>query len=426
MVSRDGKFLLRQVKILQSAAGVERVADVLITDDYITAIEAHLETSQEVTVIDSQELVLGPGLIDLYSHSGEPGYEQRETFRSLAAAADAGGFTRLSILPDTIPSIDNPAVLALLQQQAASQDSHLSRSPCICFWGALTIGIQGQQMTELTDLGSQVIGFADGQPVEDLSLLHRLLEYLKPLNKPVALVPIVRHLQGNGVVREGIKSFHYGLPGDPDISESAALATILELVALIKTPVHIMRVSTRRGVELIANAKACGLPVTASTTWMHLLLDTEAVKNYDPNLRLEPPLGNQTDREALSEAVKNGVLEAIAIDHTPYTYEEKTVAFAEAPPGAIGLELALPLLWQRFVATGEWSALTLWQALSDGPQRCLQQEPIRCAVGQKAELVLFDPQQTWTVEPKTLKSRCANTPWLGKQITGRVARTWNS
>ena len=186
-----------------------------------------------------------------------------------------------------------------------------------------------------------------------------------------------------------------------------------------------MRVSTRRGVELIASAKACGLPVTASTTWMHLLLDTEAVKNYDPNLRLEPPLGNQTDREALIEAVKHGVLEAIAVDHTPYTYEEKTVAFAEAPPGVIGLELVLPLLWQRFVASGEWSALTLWQALSDGPQRCLQQEPIRCAVGQKAELVLFDPQQTWTVEPKTLKSCCANTPWLGKQITGRVVRTWN-
>ena len=244
-------------------------------------------------------------------------------------------------------------------------------------------------MSELADLASEVIGFADGQPVKNISLLRRLLEYLKLFNKPVALVPIMRRLQGDGVVREGMQSFHYGLPEDPYISESVALATLLELVALIKTPVHIMKVSTRRGVELIASAKACGLPVTASTTWMHLLLDTEAVKNYDPNLRLEPPLGNQTDREALSEAVKHGVLEAIAVDHTPYTYEEKTVAFAEAPPGAIGLELVLPLLWQRFVASGEWSALTLWQAFKrwSSTMFTARTDSLRCWSKSRASLV---------------------------------------
>ena len=226
MMFRERKFLLRQVKVLQPDAGLERVADVLIIGNYITAIEAHLET-QEVPVLDSQGLILGPGLIDLYSHSGEPGYEQRETLTSLAAAADAGGFTRLSILPDTVPSLDNSAVLALLKQQT-------SQSSRIHFWGALTVGTQGQQMSELADIASEVIGFADGQPVKDISLLRRLLEYLKLFNKPVALVPIMRRLQGDGVVREGIQSFHYGLPEDPYISESVALATILELVALIK------------------------------------------------------------------------------------------------------------------------------------------------------------------------------------------------
>lgn len=297
--------------------------------------------------------------------------------------------------------------------------------PQLQFWGALTLGVEGQQMAELGELAAEVVGFADGHPLEKMGLLRRLLEYVKPLGKPVALVPANRQLRGSGVMREGAASMRFGLPGDPAFSESAAIAALLELVAAIETPVHLMRVSTRRGVELIAEAKARGLPVTASTTWMHLLFDADALESYDPNLRLEPPLGNPADREALVEGVKQGAIDAIAVDHAPYTYEEKTLAFAEAPPGAIGLELALPLLWQRFVETGEWSALTLWRALSAGPQLCLHQEPKGFIPGQPAELVLFDPQKTWTVDKNTLKSHGTNTPWFEKELAGRVVRIWN-
>jgi dihydroorotase len=256
--------------------------------------------------------------------------------------------------------------------------------------------------------------------VKNLALLRRLLEYLKPLNKPVALVPVNESLKGKGVMREGTASLAYGLPGDPDISEAVAIASLLELIAATETPVHLMRISTRRGVELIADAKARGVPVTASTTWMHLLFNTDDVASYDPNLRLEPPLGNKEDMKALIEGVKQGIIDAIAVDHAPYTYEEKTLAFAEAPPGIIGLELALPLLWERFVESGQWSALELWQCLSVRPLSCLQQKPLSCAPGELAELVLFDPKATWTVEKQALKSLCSNTPWLGKPITGRV------
>ena len=210
------------------------------------------------------------------------------------------------------------------------------------------------------------------------------------------------------------------MPGNPGVAEAAALAATLEVIAAVDVPVHLMRISTRRGVELIADAKARGVPITASTTWMHLLLNTDAVSSYDPNLRLDPPLGNEVDMMALIAGVKAGIIEAIAVDHTPSTYEEKTVAFADAPPGAIGLELALPLLWQRFVATGEWSALELWQALSIGPQLCLGQQPLALMEAQKAELILFDPKSSWSVTQNNLKSRCENTPWIGKQITGRA------
>jgi dihydroorotase len=229
---------------------------------------------------------------------------------------------------------------------------------------------------------------------------------------------------GNGVMREGAQSIRFGLPGNPAIAESTALAALLEVVAAIGTPVHLMRVSTRRSVELIQEAKARGLPVTASTTWMHLLFNTEDLGSYNPNLRLEPPLGNPDDQAALIRAVREGIMDAIAIDHTPYTYEEKTVAFAEAPPGVIGLELALPLLWHTLVETGDWSALELWRSISTNPAICLKQPPSAIAPGQPAELVLFNPQQTWKVVRHTLKSHSTNTPYLGQELTGRVVQTW--
>jgi dihydroorotase len=269
-----------------------------------------------------------------------------------------------------------------------------------------------------------VVGFADGRPLSNLALVRRLLEYLQPLGKPVALWPCNSQLTGNGVIREGVQSIRFGLPGNPAIAESVALAALLEVVAAIGTPVHLMRVSTSRSVQLIEEAKAKGLPVTASTTWMHLLLNTEDLGSYDPNLRLEPPLGNPVDQAALLRGVREGILDAIAIDHTPYTYEEKTVAFAEAPAGVIGLELALPLLWQTLVETGDWSALELWQRLSTNPAVCLQLAPAAIAANQPAELVLFNPQETWKADKHRLKSRAANTPWLGKQLTGRVLQTW--
>jgi len=429
--------LLQQVRLIDPVSGTDQQSsNVLIVDGAIEAVQAQIPDYQAETQIrDCQGLVLGTGLVDLYSHSGEPGFEERETLESIISAAAAGGFTRLNILPDTMPPLDNPAVLARLHQQgqeargkrqkATPHVPQLPQLPQLSFWGALTVGLQGQQMTELAELAAAgVVGFADGQPLENLALLRRVLEYLKPIGKPIALWPCNRQLVGNGVLREGPYSVRFGLPGNPAVAETTALSAILELVAAIGTPVHIMRVSTARSVHLIQEAKARGLPITASTSWMHLLLDTKAIISYNPALRLEPPLGNPEDLAALRQGVRAGVIDVIAIDHTPYTYEEKTVAFAEAPPGAIGLELALPLLWQHLVETGEFSALELWRVLSTRPAKCLQHTPSAIAPGQPAELTLFAPQQPWIAERQTLKSRSDNTPWLGQQILGRVIKTW--
>lgn len=432
--------LLQNVRVLDPISETDRIADILITEGQIAAIaEKITEFPADTEVRDCQGLILGPGLTDIYSHSGEPGFEERETLESLMQAAAAGGFTRVAILPDTSPPVDNLAGLALLQQYIRNLPIGL---PSLYFWGALTAGVKGQQMAELGELASPaIVGFADGLPLSNPALVRRLLEYIQPLGKSVALWPCDRTLAGNGAAREGAVSVRLGLPGIPASAETAALAAILELVASAGTPVHIMRVSCARSVELIRDAKVRGLPVTASVTWMHLLLnvgavsgnakDSEGGKNaltasfpYDPNLRLEPPLGNLSDQLALIQAVKDGVIDAIAIDHNPHTYEEKTVAFADSPPGAIGLELALPLLWHGLVETGKFSALELWRVLSTGPAVCLGQTPATVAPGVSAELILFDPQMSWTVDRHSLKSRSANTPWLGQQLAGKVVQTW--
>jgi dihydroorotase len=418
-------ILLQQVRVIDPVAGADRIADVLISEGKIKAVDFNIaEFSQNTTIINGQGLVLGPGLIDLYSHSGEPGHEYRETFFTFISAAAAGGFTRIGILPDTEPPLDNLGSLLSLHQQKQKLSKTIKQLPHLEFWGAFTMGIEGKQMTQLAELAPVIVGFADGYPIKNLNLLRQVLEYLKPLGKPVALAVTNCELKGNGVAREGLASIRYGLSGNPGFSETVALSEVLEIVDAIGTPVHIMRVSTSRGVELIANAKQRGVPVTASTTWMHLLFNTNDLSNYDPNLRLEPPLGNENDMLALIEGVKQGTIDAIAVDHTPYTYEEKMQAFAEAPPGVIGLELALPVLWQRFVASGEWSAVELWQALSARPQLCLGQQLTSCLPGNPAELTLFDPQKTWIVQRSNLKSKSINTPWLGKEITGRVVQIW--
>jgi dihydroorotase len=423
--------LLPQVRLLDPVAQTDRTVDVLIEDGIIRAIAPTLtDVPSAAQLLPSAGCILGPGLIDLYSHSGEPGFEARETLVSLTQAAAAGGFTRLHLLPDTQPAIDNPAAVAWMHAKAshgAQLNAAINRAPAprLHCWAALTLGTQGQQMTALAELAAtEMVGFADGQPIANLALVRRLLEYLQPLGKPVALWACEPALVGHGVMREGLSALRFGLPGNPVFAETAALAALLECVAELGTPVHLMRISTARSVALIAAAKARGVPITASTTWLHLLHNATAVGSYDPNLRLEPPLGNPTDQVALVQAVRTGVIDAIAIDHTPYTYEEKTVPFAVAPPGAIGLELALPLLWQALVVAQQWSGLELWQSLSSRPAGCLGQTLTPIAPGQPAELTLFDPHSTWTVNQQTLKSLALNTSWCHQTITGRVVKTW--
>ena len=416
------KELLKQVRVIDPLQKTDIVADVLIIDGYIQDVAPQITNfTTDTSVRDCRGLVIGPGLVDLYSHSGEPGFEERETLSSLLQAATAGGFTRICVLPDTLPVIDQPALVTQLQQYRNREKV----SPSLHIWGAITLDLAGKQLTEVADLtAAGIVGFTDGKPWENLGIVRRVLEYLQPFGKPVAFWPCDRYLAANGMIREGAEAMRLGLPPMPASAETTAIAALLELVADIGTPVHIMRVSTARSVELIAESKSKGVPITASTTWMHVLLDTTSMRSYHTALHLDPPLGNYQDMLCLREGLRTGIIDAIAIDHAPYTYEEKVQAFAESPPGAIGLELALPLLWQNLVATGEFTPLELWRVLSHQPATCLQQEVKAIQPGEKAELTLFDPQQIWNVNQANLQTLSYNTPWFGKEIIGRVVQVF--
>ncbi|MDB9521152.1 dihydroorotase [Dolichospermum circinale CS-1225] len=416
------KELLKQVRVIDPFQKTDIVADVLIIDGYIQDVAPQITNfTTDTSVRDCRGLVIGPGLVDLYSHSGEPGFEERETLSSLLQAATVGGFTRICVLPDTLPVIDQPALVTQLQQYRNREKVSLS----LHIWGAITLDLAGKQLTEVADLtAAGIVGFTDGKPWENLGIVRRVLEYLQPFGKPVAFWPCDRHLAANGMIREGAEALRLGLPPMPASAETTAIAALLELVADIGTPVHIMRVSTARSVQLIAEAKSKGVPITASTTWMHVLLDTTSMTSYHTALHLDPPLGNYQDMLCLREGLRTGIIDAIAIDHAAYTYEEKVQAFAESPPGAIGLELALPLLWQNLVATGEFTPLELWRVLSHQPATCLQQEVKAIQPGEKAELTLFDPQQIWNVNQANLQTLSFNTPWFGEEIIGRVVQVF--
>jgi dihydroorotase len=448
--------------------GAEGTADVLVEEGVISAIAPFItDLPPETNILDGRGRFLGPGLVDLYSQSGQPGHESRETHTSIMRAAAAGGFTRVGLLPNTQPAVDNVGAIATIHQanltqaylsQAVTPTQTQPASAQLLPWATITLAGAGKQLTDLAELAETgALGFTDAAPLNNPALLRRLLEYAQPLQKPIALWPYDPHLAQGGFAREGVEALRLGLSGVSAIAETSALAALIEYLVEFPALVHIMRLSTAGGVALLKQAKARELPVSASVPWHHLVFDTQDLASYDPNLRHNPPLGNAADRQALIAGVAEGVIDAIAVDHSPYTYEEKTVAFDQAPAGAIGLELALPILWQRFVANQtadkavgatdklteddsdnlkpspvdyrrltlpRWSPAQLWQALSDGPAHCLGLTPASIAVGEVADMTLFDPRIRWQVSAENLQSLACNTPWEGQWVQGKVVATW--
>jgi dihydroorotase len=405
---------IRNGRIVDPASGKEGRGDISIVDGRISA-----EGGEADRVIDAKGLVVAPGFIDLSARLREPGYEYKATLESEMEAALAGGVTSLACPPDTDPPLDEPGLVDMLRRRAKA----LSRARVYPV-GALTVKLEGAALTEmgqLTDAGCVAFSQANA-PIADTQVLWRGLQYAATFGYPVWLRPEDAWLAKGGVAHDGEVATRLGLPGIPPFAETIALATLLELVRATRARVHLCRLSTAGGVELMRRAKQEALPVSCDVGVHHVHLCDMDLGYFDAHCRLEPPLRSQRDRDSLSRALAEGVIDCLCSDHTPVDEDGKHLPFAQAEPGATGLELLLPLAlkWGEAQRLGLPATLA---RISSEPARVLGVASGRLAAGAPADLAIFDPTAPVRIAPETLKSQGKNTPFLGYELCGRVRYT---
>jgi dihydroorotase len=405
---------IKNGRVVDPASGRDGQGEIFIAEGKISA-----EGGKADRVIDAKGLVVAPGFIDLSARLREPGYEYKATLESEMEAAVAGGVTSLACPPDTDPPLDEPGLVDMLRRRAKA----LSRARVYPV-GALTVKLEGQALTEmgqLTDAGCVAFSQANA-PLADTQVLWRALQYAATFGYPVWLRAEDAWLAKGGVSHDGEIATRLGLPGIPAFAETIALATILELVRATRARVHICRLSSAGGVELMRRAKQEGLPVSCDVGVHHVHLCDMDLGYFDSHCRLEPPLRSQRDRDALSRGLADGTLDCLCSDHTPVDEDGKHLPFAQAEPGATGLELLLPLALKWGQAQKLGLAATLARLTSE-PARILGVASGRLAPGAPADVVLFDPAASFSVKPETLRSQGKNTPFLGYELQGRVRCT---
>ena len=404
---------IKNGRIVDPASGRDGVGDLYIADGKIA------EEGKADRVIDARGLVVAPGFIDLSARLREPGFEYKATLESEMAAAVAGGVTSIACPPDTDPVLDEPGLVDMLRRRAKA----LTRARVYPI-GALTVKLEGERLTEmaqLTEAGCVAFSHANA-PLVDTQVLWRALQYAATFGFPVWLRAEDTSLARGGVAHDGEVATRLGLPGIPPFAETIAIHTMLELIRATRARVHFCRLSTAGAVELMRAAKHEGLPVTSDVGVHHLHLCDRDLGYFDPNCRLEPPLRSQRDRDALSRGLEEGAIDCICSDHTPVDDDGKHLPFAEAEPGATGLELLLPLTLKWGEARKLPLASTLARITSDAA-RILGVAQGRLAVGAPADIAIFDPAATMRIVPENLKSQGKNTPFLGYELAGRVRYT---
>jgi len=408
------KLLIRGGRVVDPASGRDAPGDVFVADGRIAQAAGTPDRT-----IEAKGLVVAPGFIDLAARLREPGYEYRATLESEMDAAVAGGVTSLACPPDTDPPLDEPGLVDMLRRRAKA----LSRARVYPV-GALTVKLAGQQLTEMAELAeSGCVAFSQANvPVPDTQVLWRALQYAATFGLPVWLRAEDAWLAKDGVAHDGEVATRLGLAGIPVFAETIALAQLFELVRATGARVHICRISSAAGVAMLRRAKHDGLPLTCDVGIHHLHLSDMDLGFFDSSCRLEPPLRSQRDREALAAALADGTIDCTVSDHTPVDEDQKLLPFAEAEPGATGLELLLPLALKWGMERKLTLAQTLARITSD-PARILGVASGRIEPGAPGDLVLFDPNAAWRVTGAALKSQGKNTPFLGVELTGRVRAT---
>lgn len=414
------RLLIRGGRVIDPAAGRDEQADVLLAGGKVEAVGQGLGTPDGVATIDAAGLVVAPGFIDLHTHLREPGQEDLETIATGAMSAVAGGFTAVCAMPNTDPVCDNQGVVGFVVSQA--QRAGKARVYPI---GAISLGQKGQQLAEFGELvGAGAVAVSDdGHPVMSSHLMRTALEYAKAFGIPVADHCEEMSLAEGGAMHEGIVSTRLGLKGIPAAAEEIMVARDILLAELTGGHMHLCHMSTRGSVELIRRAKEKGIRVTAEACPHHFTLTHEACEGYNTNAKMNPPLREDADREAIREALRDGTIDAIATDHAPHHYDAKEREFDQAPNGIIGLETAFPLANGELVGSGVLTLAQLVERMSTVPARIFGLPGGSLAKGAPADIVLLDPEARWTIDPAAFHSKSRNTPFGGREVRGRAVAT---
>jgi dihydroorotase len=417
------RVMLKRVHLVDPAAGRNGEFDVLIDGDRIGRVGKNLPVEGAAVVELPAGTVVTPGLIDIHVHLREPGQEHKETIATGTASAVAGGFTAVAAMPNTDPINDHASVAEFIVKRAA--DAGLARVYPI---GAVSIGSKGEQLAEIGDLvkAGCVAITDDGRPVQTALLMRRALEYASMFG-----IPVVDHcedpsLKGDGVVHEGPTAAMLGLRGIPGAAESVMVERDISMAELTGGRIHIAHMSARQSLRAVRDGKARGIAVTAEVAPHHFLLTDTALAErggYDTNFKMNPPLREAADRDAMLEGLFDGSIDVIATDHAPHHADEKALEFDRAPFGIVGLETAVSLCLDRLVHSGLMSLGRLIELLSPNPARVFSLPGGSLVEGGPADITILAPDVPVTVRSAAFKSKSRNTPFEGWQLRGAVAAT---
>jgi len=416
------KIHIKNGRLIDPANGIDAQRDLYISAGRIVAIGAAPEGFAASKTIDAAGMIVAPGLVDLSARLREPGYEHKATLESEMKAAMHGGVTSLVCPPDTDPVLDEPGLVEMLKHRAKSlNQAHVYPL------GALTVGLKGATLTEMAELTEAgCIGFSQAdQPILDTTVLMRTMQYAQTFGYTVWLRPQDPHLGRGGIAHSGPVASRLGLPGVPVITETVALHTIFELMRTTGARVHLCRMSSAAGLELVRAAKKEGLLVTCDVGVHYVHLTDMDIGFFDSNARVTPPFRSQRDRDAIRQALMDGTIDAICSDHTPVDDDEKLLPFGEASPGATGLELLLPLTLKWAEESGDDKALskTIAKITSEAARVAGLVSGGNLSVGSVADICIFDPSARWKVTASALASQGKHTPFLGYELAGQVRTT---
>ncbi len=415
-------LVFRSVRAIDPGSGLDAEVDVVVERGKIARIgrdAAKGVSGERVRTVARPGTWLLPGLVDIHAHLREPGNEGKENVESGLRAAAAGGFVDVCCMPNTRPVNDS----RLLTESLVAKGAAL-RSVRLHPIAAITMGQKGEQLTEMADLkAAGAVGVSDdGRCVTNSNVMRRALEYASTFDMPVIQHAEDHALTDGAQMHEGAVSTRLGLRGWPRVAEDVIVARDLLLAEYVGARYHVAHVSTAGSVRLLREAKARGIRATAEVTPHHLLLTHEALLGYDAVCKVNPPLREAEDVEALRRALADGTIDCVATDHAPHGVLDKHVELAEAAPGIIGLETCLPLLL-GLVRDGFLPLARLVEALTSAPARIVGLEPPRLREGARADMVLVDPTAKWKIDPALLRSKSKNTPFLGRTVEGRIEMT---